>query len=69
METTTIWEDVERRIAERGVRVEQRLDLIVRLREADATGTDIAAALDELSAKHRAAVDDAAERLLEEIRG
>jgi hypothetical protein len=69
VETTTIWEDVEQRIVERGVRVEQRLALLARLQEADASGADIAAALDELSARHRAALDEAKQLLLREIRG
>jgi hypothetical protein len=69
VDARSIWEDLERRIKERGVRVEQRLALLARLRETHADGGDIAAALDELSTKTRNALNDAAARLLKEVRG
>lgn len=52
----TSLEDLERRIGERGVRVEERLELLRILAEADAE-TKLAARKDELAATVRRASD------------
>lgn len=56
-----LWEDLERRIRERGVRVDERLELLRVLRAGDA--------LDTQRGDLRRAVEQAAKRLLEEAAG
>lgn len=56
-----LWEDLERRIRERGVRVDERLELLRVLRAGDA--------LDTRRGDLRRAVEQAAKRLLEEAAG
>jgi len=58
-----LWEDLERRIRERGVRVDERLALLELLRRGAAN------ALDERRARLQQDVDRAARRLLEEAAG
>ncbi len=56
-----LWEDLERRIREQGVRVDERLELLRVLRAGDA--------LDTRRGDLRRAVEQAAKRLLEEAAG
>jgi hypothetical protein len=60
------WEEFERRIRERGVRVEQRLGLLAKLREADAGGESRET---PSIAERRKALLDAVGELAQKIKG